>query len=177
MAENLSKTYEIDKGSYNLFDNITRLMKHATLKDSRTLDSYENALSLTFSAYLIKYFEYGLSSKDIAGLLMAVNNYNEKINDFWNASTVLERVYGYKNGKFLSNSLATKLADSYAETVISGLKAALKYAEDITVSFDSALNKKIKNNALKLIESSSISGINFRNIRRFIRGIPLFRNS
>ena len=34
MAENLSKTYEIDKGSYNLFDNITRLMKHATLKDS-----------------------------------------------------------------------------------------------------------------------------------------------
>ena len=161
MAENLSKTYEIDKGSYNLFDNITRLMKHATLKDSRTLDSYENALSLTFSAYLIKYFEYGLSSKDIAGLLMAVNNYNEKIDKFWNDSTILERVYGYKDGKFLGNSLAIKIANAYTDNIISELKKALQYADDITVSFNATLGKTIRNNALLLIDESSDASLNF----------------
>ena len=171
MAENLSKTYEIDKGSYNLFDNITRLMKHATLKDSRTLDSYENALSLTFSAYLIKYFEYGLSSKDIAGLLMAVNNYNEKIDKFWNDSTILERVYGYKDGKFLGNSLAIKIANAYTDNIISELKTSLKYADDITVSFNATLGKTIRNNALLLIDESSDALLNFgitRNYRKCI---------
>lgn len=161
MAENLSKTYEIDKGSYNLFDNITRLMKHATLKDSRTLDSYENALSLAFSAYLIKYFEYGLSSKDIAGLLMAVNNYNSNIDGFWKDSTILERVYGYKDGKFLSNSLAIKIANAYADNIISELKKALQYADDITVSFNETLGKAIRNNALLLIDESSDASLNF----------------
>lgn len=161
MAENLSKTYEIDKGSYNLFDNITRLMKHATLKDSRTLDSYENALSIKFSNYLIKYFEYGLSSKDIANLLIDVNSYNKKITEFWKDETILERVYGYKGGKFLSNSLATKLADAYADTVISALKQSLKYPEDITVSFDTALVKMIRDNAFLLIDESSPASLNF----------------
>lgn len=161
MAENLSKTYEIDKGSYNLFDNITRLMKHATLKDSRTLDSYENALSIKFSNYLIKYFEYGLSSKDIANLLMDVNSYNKDIAKFWTDSAILERVYGYKGGKFLSNSLATKLTDAYADTVISALKQSLKYPEDITVSFDPALIKMIRDNAFLLIDESSPASLNF----------------
>lgn len=161
MAENLSKTYEIDKGSYNLFDNITRLMKHATLKDSRTLDSYENALSIKFSAYLIKYFEYGLSAKDIANLLIDVNNYNNKISDFWTTSTILERVYGYKNGKFLNNSLAAKIADAYVEKIISELKKALKYADDITVSFNATLGEAVRNNAFRVIESSSTGGLNF----------------
>ena len=162
MAENLSKTYEIDKGSYNLFDNITRLMKHATLKDSRTLDSYENALSIKFSNYLIKYFEYGLSSKDIANLLKDVNSYNKEITTkFWKDETILERVYGYKDGKFLSNSLATKLADAYADTVISALKQSLKYPEDITVSFDPALVKMIRDNAFLLIDESSPASLNF----------------
>lgn len=161
MAENLSKTYEIDKGSYNLFDNITRLMKHATLKDSRTLDSYENALSIKFSNYLIKYFEYGLSSKDIANLLMDVNSYNKDIAKFWTDSAILERVYGYKGGKFLSNSLATKLADEYADTVISALKQSLKYPEDITVSFDQALVKMIRDNSFLLIDESSSASLNF----------------
>ena len=161
MAENLSKTYEIDKGSYNLFDNITRLMKHATLKDSRTLDSYENALSIKFSNYLIKYFEYGLSSKDIANLLRDVNSYNKEIAKFWTDSAILERVYGYKGGKFLSNSLATKLANTYADTVISALKQSLRYPEDITVSFDPALVKMIRNNAFLLIDESSPASLNF----------------
>lgn len=171
MAENLSKTYEIDKGSYNLFDNITRLMKHATLKDSRTLDSYENALSIKFSNYLIKYFEYGLSPKDIANLLMDINNYNKEIaTKFWTDDVILERVYGYKKyedkygniiGKFLSNSLATKLADTYADTVISALKQSLKYPEDITVSFDPNLVKMIRDNAFLLIDESSPASLNF----------------
>lgn len=161
MAENLSKTYEIDKGSYNLFDNITRLMKHATLKDSRTLDSYENALSIKFSNYLIKYFEYGLSSKDIANLLMDVNSYNKRMEEFWKDENILERVYGYKGGKFLGNSLATKLADKYVDTVISTLKQSLKYPEDITVSFDPALVKMIRDNAFLLIDESSPASLNF----------------
>ena len=147
MAENLSKTYEIDKGSYNLFDNITRLMKHATLKDSRTLDSYENALSIKFSNYLIKYFEYGLSSKDIANLLMDVNSYNKNIAEFWKDENILERVYGYKGGKFLSNSLAVKIADAYIDKIISELKTALGYADDKTVSFNATRGKVIRNNA------------------------------
>ena len=169
MAENLSKTYEIDKGSYNLFDNITRLMKHATLKDSRALDSYENALSIKFSNYLIKYFEYGLSSKDIANLLMDVNSYNKNIKVFWTPANILERVYGYKEykdkegksfWKFLSNSLANKLADAYVDTVISALRQSLNYAEDITVSFDPALVKMIRDNAFLLIKSNDV-GLDF----------------
>lgn len=166
MTENLSKTYEIDKGSYNLFDNITRLMKHATLKDSRTLDSYENALSIKFSNYLIKYFEYGLSSKDIANLLRDVNNYNKEIAKFWTPANILERVYGYKEykdkdgkifWKFLSNSLAIKIADAYTDKIISELKKSLGYADDITVSFDATLGEFIRNNALLLIKSVNIS--------------------
>ena len=137
-------------------------MKHATLKDSRTLDSYENALSIKFSNYLIKYFEYGLSSKDIANLLKDVNSYNKEITTkFWKDETILERVYGYKDGKFLSNSLATKLADAYADTVISALKQSLKYPEDITVSFDPALVKMIRDNAFLLIDESSPASLNF----------------
>lgn len=171
MAENLSKTYEIDKGSYNLFDNITRLMKHATLKDSRTLDSYENALSIKFSNYLIKYFEYGLSSKDIANLLRDVNSYNKRMEDFWKDENILERVYGYKGGKFLSNSLAIKIADAYADKIISELKTALGYADDITVSFNATLGKVIRNNAFFLIDESSDAILNFgitRNYRKCI---------
>ena len=171
MAENLSKTYEIDKGSYNLFDNITRLMKHATLKDSRTLDSYENALSIKFSNYLIKYFEYGLSSKDIANLLMDVNSYNKNITEFWKDETILERVYGYKGGKFLSNSLAVKIADAYIDKIISELKTALGYADDTTVSFNTTLGKVIRNNAFFLIDESSDALLNFgitRNYRKCI---------
>ena len=171
MAENLSKTYEIDKGSYNLFDNITRLMKHATLKDSRTLDSYENALSIKFSNYLIKYFEYGLSSKDIANLLMDVNSYNKNIEVFWTPANILERVYGYKGGKFLSNSLAVKIADAYIDKIISELKTALGYADDTTVSFNATLGKVIRNNAFFLIDESSDALLNFgitRNYRKCI---------
>ena len=171
MAENLSKTYEIDKGSYNLFDNITRLMKHATLKDSRTLDSYENALSIKFSNYLIKYFEYGLSSKDSANLLMDVNSYNKNIAEFWKDENILERVYGYKGGKFLSNSLAVKIADAYIDKIISELKTALGYAADKTVSFNATLGKVIRNNAFFLIDESSDALLNFgitRNYRKCI---------
>ena len=125
---------------------------------------------MKFSNYLIKYFEYGLSSKDIANLLMDVNSYNKNIAEFWKDENILERVYGYKKyedkygniiGKFLSNSLATKLADAYADTVISALKQSLKYPEDITVSFDPALVKMIRDNAFLLIDDSSPASLNF----------------
>lgn len=79
MENDTENKYRIDSESYDTFDNITRLAKNLTLKDSKTLYNNESAASEELGRLLLKYYDFELTNEDIVSLVKIVNKYNKEV--------------------------------------------------------------------------------------------------
>ena len=95
--ENLINKYLIDPDSYEVFDNSTRFMKNAKVKNnSKKIYEDENRYSSILGKYLVKYFEEELTNKDILELVETVSEYNEQIDKYWENNADLSfAIWGY----------------------------------------------------------------------------------
>lgn len=80
--ERFGQKYEIYGESYDDFINIGTFYMNCSLKDCAKMDSYTGAsaeLAKTFSKYLVKYYDQGLTTDEIYDMLMKMKAYNEDL--------------------------------------------------------------------------------------------------
>lgn len=99
--EDITNKYLINSDSYEMFDNISRFVKNATLKDSKKFYNAENDLSKFFGNMLIKYYTVGLTIADITKIIEYSEAYNKSVDEtFSSIDNVLKYIFGIiRNGK------------------------------------------------------------------------------
>jgi hypothetical protein len=113
-------------------ENITTFVINSVVKDSVKLESEENTNSLIFSEYLRKYFEDGLTPKDILDLKVKVNEYNSGVSNY-----LYENIYDYI---FEINSDSIS---SFFSRAVTDIKDKIKFFIDTFLSKNTS-NKNIK---------------------------------
>jgi hypothetical protein len=115
--------YTIADVSKEEFDNISTFLYNAVVKDAKLIDQNESTASLEFSSYITKYFDEGLSLRDVISLKTFVQSYNKTAFTYMK-NNIYRYVFGIKTINDDSDP------DSFIEKLKLSLNSKIKYLVD-----------------------------------------------